>query len=210
LLSKCTDKVEQSITKNKSNWVKKIHKLAQKYNLVELWNNEAKIEGINEEKGKKYWVKMIFENIHKVEEEEWKRELDTKPKLRLYKIVKQKLIFEKYLLVSRYRKGRGFFTALRTGSNKLRIETGRWKKQIERERVCMFCMNGEIENERHFMLECTAYKDLRRILFNNIRIDTEGKWKLESYLPMVQLKTLLGGTGDKFQKKVNENVLFCG
>ena len=92
---------------------------------------------IIKEKDKKYWLKLVFENINKVEEEEWKAEINAKPKLRLYKTIKSKLELEEYLLVNRYRKGRGFLTALRTGSNKLRIETGRWKKQEERERVCM-------------------------------------------------------------------------
>ena len=59
------------------------------------------------------------------------------------------------MLVHRYRKGRCFLTAFRTGSNKLRIETERWKKkqkEKEEERICMSCMNGKIENEKHFLI----------------------------------------------------------
>jgi hypothetical protein len=195
------------LTRNKNNWVKVIHKLVQKYNLIELWNNEENIE-MKREKDQRYWMKVIFENIQKVEEEEWKREVSIKSKLRLYKTFKQKLEFEKYLLVNKYKKGRNYFIALRTGSNKLRIETGRWKKQAEYERVCTICMTGQIENEKHFMLDCVAYENLREILFNNIRRDTEGKWQLETYTPIDQLKILLGGTGDKFHCVVAENV-FC-
>ena len=45
---------ERERERNKNNWVNKIHKLVQKYNLVELWDNEAKVDGNIGENGKKY------------------------------------------------------------------------------------------------------------------------------------------------------------
>ena len=54
-------------------------------------------------------------------------------------------------------------TNLRTGTNKLRIETGRWKRPVEKpeERICRQCNNAEIEDEKHFILKCEKYRDLR-------------------------------------------------
>ena len=83
---------------------------------------------------------------------------------------------EKYLLSEKEKKGRYLLTAVRTGTNKLRIETGRWKRPVERkeDRVCIQCGNGEVEDERHFILCCNRFQDLRRRrrrdLFNEVRV----------------------------------------
>ena len=52
---------------------------------------------------------------------------------------------------------------LRMGSHHLRCETGRWKvpKEEWEERTCVFCNKGVVETERHFIMECAAYEDIR-------------------------------------------------
>ena len=61
-------------------------------------------------------------------------------------------------------------TAFRTGTNKLRIETGRWEQPVEPEskRLCRVCVSGEIENEKHFIMYCPAYADLRNQMFEKM------------------------------------------
>ena len=53
---------------------------------------------------------------------------------------------------------------LRTNSHKLHCETGHWKrpKEVWEERVCIFCSFGKVETEKHFILECEAFKDNRK------------------------------------------------
>ena len=65
-------------------------------------------------------------------------------------------------------------TSIRTGTNKLRIETGRWKKPREdpRNRICRLCLSGEIEDERHFVQDCKAYIGLRIKLVEDIKRNT--------------------------------------
>ena len=50
---------------------------------------------------------------------------------------------------------------LRTNSHQLHSETGRWKRPKEawEERVCTFCTSEKVETEKHFNLECGAFKD---------------------------------------------------
>jgi hypothetical protein len=50
---------------------------------------------------------------------------------------------------------------LRTNSHQLHCETGRWKRPKEawKERVCVFCTSEKVEIEKHFILECEAFKD---------------------------------------------------
>ena len=50
------------------------------------------------------------------------------------------------------------------------VEKGRHAKpKIDiNKRYCQFCKNDMVENEYHFIFECTLYKDYRTELFNNI------------------------------------------
>jgi len=52
---------------------------------------------------------------------------------------------------------------LRINSHQLRCETGWWKRPKEawKERVCTFCTAGVVELEKHFILECDAFKYIR-------------------------------------------------
>jgi hypothetical protein len=64
---------------------------------------------------------------------------------------------------------------LRTNSHQLHCETGHWKRPKEawEERVCVFCTSEKVETEKHFILECEAFKDSRD---NNINILTTSYW----------------------------------
>ena len=82
------------------------------------------------------------------EENEWKKAMEKKPKLRTYRTIKENLKLEDYLKVNTNPKSRQTLTNLRTGSNNLRIETGRWTRPREaiEDRLCMECMNGSVED----------------------------------------------------------------
>ena len=58
---------------------------------------------------------------------------------------------------------------LRGGTNKLRIETGRWNKESEPARVCNVCLCCEVEDERHFLLHCSRYIKERINMFDKIK-----------------------------------------
>src|SRR6185503_1976010 len=59
-------------------------------------------------------------------------------KLRTYRFFKTKLRLENYLLYGTS-KGRSLITSIRSGTNTLEIEVGRWKKLPENKRVCRYC-----------------------------------------------------------------------
>jgi hypothetical protein len=56
-----------------------------------------------------------------------------------------------------------FIAQLITNSHQLRCETWRWKRPKEawEEKVCVFCTSKKVETEKHFILECEAFKDCR-------------------------------------------------
>ena len=52
---------------------------------------------------------------------------------------------------------------IRSGTNSLRIETGRYErpKLAEEYRICRVCKT-ETENEEHFLMGCSAYENIRK------------------------------------------------
>ena len=61
---------------------------------------------------------------------------------------------------------------LRTNSHHLQCKTGRWKRPKEawEERVCTFCTSGAVESEKHFILECDVFKDIRESYGNMLAL----------------------------------------
>ena len=53
---------------------------------------------------------------------------------------------------------------LRTGSHRLRVETGRWERPAVRrdQRLCQRCDLGEVDDEHHMVFRCTALQELRQ------------------------------------------------
>jgi hypothetical protein len=49
-----------------------------------------------------------------------------------------------------------------------RIETGRYENKNVNERVCFIC-HDQIEDEKHVLLDCSLYADLRERLFNEVK-----------------------------------------
>ena len=181
---------QQYVAQNTDNWCKHIHKLAFKYNIGNFWSDETLIkQHIPTVEGdpspmqlKRYWIKRLYDNVHREEEIAWQAAVAAKPKLRTYKTFKTKLELEKYLLSEHNKPARYLLTRIRSGTNQLRIETGRWKRPMEKEaeRICNFCADDAIENEQHFILSCPAYGDLRKALFATI-VDANPKITLDTF-----------------------------
>ena len=68
------------------------------------------------------------------------------------------------------------------------------------ERVCESCETGQIEDETHFMLKCTAYQDLRDELWKEFEAST--RTRKESFTSETEKLNAL--IGDKFQPKESD------
>ena len=112
---------------------------------------------------------MLKASIQAREEKEWLEEMAQLPKLRTYRKLKFVLKKEEYLATITDREERRRMTALRGGTNPLRIETGRWAGELVEDRTCMLCAKGEIEDEVHVLLCCSTYERERRELYRNIQ-----------------------------------------
>ena len=73
---------------------------------------------------------------------------------------------EQYLVLIKSRWLRKTVAEFRSGTNKLRIETGRWDGLTRSDRLCPLCGVG-VEDEHHVLLVCVKYEDLRSAIFNH-------------------------------------------
>ena len=92
-------------------------------------------------------------------------------KLRVYYLYKTKVKTEKYLKIQLPRRVRRIVALFRSGSLPLAIETGRYARPripVEN-RLCQFCDQNAVESEKHFMMTCHLYDDLRFELFEKAK-----------------------------------------
>ena len=76
---------------------------------------------------------------------------------------------EKYVELFMPKKYRSALCKFRCGVAPIRIETGRYERLNVIDRICSICDNhdNEIEDEKHVIMKCTLYGDLREILFSD-------------------------------------------
>lgn len=107
--------------------------------------------------------------------------------------MKRTLRVEPFLEVY-HRSGIPELVKIRGGTNRLRIEQGRYVKEEVEERVCVFCDAKQVEDEKHFMLACKRYEDLRETLWKKVEVIMA--CKRSEMTEEEQMNALIG---DKFQ-----------
>ena len=89
-------------------------------------------------------------------------------KLKFYSNLKSLFERESYLSNVNNFNIRKNITKFRCSDHTLEIESGRHKKLRVEERICKIC-NTEVEDERHFLINCPLYAELRSRYFNSIQ-----------------------------------------
>ena len=69
-----------------------------------------------------------------------------------------------YVDILKNKNERAMHSKLRISAHKLEIEGGRYLNIPKHERICTACNSGEVEDEEHFLLNCSLYKPLRQVL----------------------------------------------
>ena len=92
-------------------------------------------------------------------------------KLTFLKSLKEICRIEKYLTIKNFSNRRAI-TKLRTSNHTLAIEAGRWTNTERENRLCKQCTQHQIEDEIHFLFECTKYTTERQTTFETIKTKT--------------------------------------
>ena len=140
----------------------------------------------------------------------WDKEVKTFPKLRTYATIKTSFGKEHYVDNFLSKNRRSLIAQMRTGTSFLRVETGRYERQLNddgrweklpiEKRTCRVCGKNEVEDELHFLLKCQAYTQPRTILRH--QIEKNGGTYTENSDMLIHLlsqKSLLGITADYLQ-----------
>ena len=163
--------------KLRTNWIITIEKLLNRFNLTDKIGNHKKF---------KETTKC---EIDKAYLEYWNSELSKhdKPRLKFYGEVKDNFKIENYLEIENFQ-SRKAIAKLRCSDHTLEIERGRHLKIDRERRICRMCDMGAIETEKHFLLECNKYEQLRNkfntLEFTTVRqlINNSDQIKLGNYL----------------------------
>jgi hypothetical protein len=151
---------EGELRKGGKNWVSHTEDLLRELKLEEYWEKQEVKESERE------WNVMLRIKLHTREEREWREKVEAMDKLRTYTTIKTKLISEEYLKMED-EEGRKQMARIRSGTNDLRIETGRHEGLERNARKCWFGCD-ETEDEEHFLMKCKMYADLRRETIKSI------------------------------------------
>ena len=145
----------------------------------------------------------------------WRNRIDDRSKekkLHTYSQVKQEYKVEEYLNLPKFR-DRQRITKFLTSNHCLEIEKGRHTEKLKEERICKACDLGEIEDEEHFLLKCTAYNSIRQTCMDQpIASDLTVGQFFQTYSPSdisQYLKTALD-TRDKLVNFHVTQVSMCG
>jgi hypothetical protein len=173
-------------------WCSYTRELMRELHLEEEWTTEQVPE-------EEEWNALIRERIHNREQIVWRIQCLLKPKLRTYSTLKKVLKPEPYLEVY-HRSGISELAKVRGGTNRLRIEQGRYRKEKLEVRICEYCDSGRIEDEAHFMLECKLYEEFREEMWRAFEQVTRTS-RADHNNVEEKLSALIG---DKFQPETEE------
>ncbi len=96
--------------------------------------------------------------------------IDDKSKLNFYKELNPNFCLKPYLTTSNF-EYRKLITKLRISDHSLLIEKGRHFKIPREERLCLKCKI--IDDEKHFLLDCSSNSNFRTSFFNDLTIENE-------------------------------------
>ena len=96
---------------------------------------------------------------------EWKNNVLSKLKLRLFKLYKTTFDAENYVCKHFSKRKRSLFAQLRVGILPLEVETGRYRNIPPENRLCPFCVNMPAD-EKHFMRICPTYAVYREVMYD--------------------------------------------
>ena len=145
-------------------WDKKCCEIAHKLGIYDI------IDSQYSNRHKMYDIKT---KLYEIEKQEWVEKLyqdRNEPngnKLRTYRLYKNVLETSSYLKNVNDRQHRRILSNFRSGSQPLAIETGRYTKPktLLNDRKCKYCTVDCVEDEKHFLMHCEFYSDLRYGLY---------------------------------------------
>jgi hypothetical protein len=141
--------------RGRKNWVSNIRKLLHDYGFGYVWIN-PQIVNIN------CFLQHFKQKVIDCFLQTWHASKENSSVLEVLNTIKHTFEYESYLdkIPNTLR---FYLTRIRISAHSLRVQTGRYEQnRTPRDRrVCLCCNNGVLENEYHFIIQCTAFDECR-------------------------------------------------
>jgi hypothetical protein len=148
------------LSTRKNTWCSNMNDMFQLYNL-EKYYQAKDICDLN-----------VCKNVVTLKSNEiWKQEVKKKPKLRFYTQFKTELKPEPYVITNLSPVERSHLAQLRLGILPIAVEIGRYRSIPLKDRKCLLCNDGSIEDEKHILFDCSMYNMLRSTWLVNSNFD---------------------------------------
>ncbi len=146
--------------KCENNWAYDIKQVMQKIGLTHHFDNKSTID-----------LTLANNLLTEHYSNAWYANVQTTPKLRSYKLFKSEFTCEDYVKMNLMKNERSLLCQFRSGILPLRLETGRYVGETPEQRLCRFCTDQSVEDERHFLLTCSMYSNIRDDIFHELLQD---------------------------------------
>ena len=112
--------------------------------------------------------------------------------MRLYYAIKTDVKLENYLIGQGWFWARSQLARLRSGTHRLRVETGRHERPPldRKDRVCLRCEFGEVDDESHYLLRCGAFTEERKLMVEAITEITKQRFPKQN--DILSMRVLIG------------------
>ena len=140
----------------KQNWALSVKHLLSRFGFMEVWV----AQGVGNEQA---FLVEFKTRVNDIFMQDWHSRLEASTRARFYNTFAQ-FRYQNYLDNIDIEKFRTNLSKLRVSSHRLEVESGRWAKPnaiLFENRKCKLC--GVLEDEYHFVLECTLYAEIRKV-----------------------------------------------
>ena len=144
--------------------------ILNKIGMANIWIEQFEYEK-NRLLNKPVINKNILKRVHDIAAQNILANIQHNNKLHFLNSLKEDYNMENYLKVNDY-ENRKAISKLRTSSHHLRIETGRWTNVAREHRICIQCRQNTVEDEYHFLFDCSRHISERNISFEKIKNKT--------------------------------------
>ena len=134
----------------RTDWIQTVEKLIRTLDLVIETNEDTHTFQETTKKCIQEYYTSIWKN--KIKESDSSR-------LKVYKTLNTDFITPTHLTLPLHM--RKLISKIRCSDHHLEIERGRHFKIDQNKRICTNCALGVVEDEKHFLLECTTYQSVR-------------------------------------------------
>ena len=162
-------------------WFEKIKQLLDSCNYGQLWTDQTE--------NKFHFKRNIFVALDNLEQQKWLNEVNTSNFCLTYRIFKQELSLEPYLIKLPFLH-RINLTKFRCKNNKLPVNKFRFEK-TEVDKSCQLCNSNDLGDEYHYLFTCDFFNCERKLFLLEYYYKRPNTLKMNELFNTEHFKTLL-------------------